>query len=470
MRLKSILKLAALGCALAGPAWAATPVQVWETYTDRTRLLAPAAPLSMERQPERDLNIVVDPGQRFQEMVGIGANITDASAWLIQNKMNPAQRKAFMEEMFGPAPGLGFSFTRLTIGASDFSLHHYSLNDMPKGQRDPGLEKFSIAPMRAEVLPVLKQAMAINPQLKVMASPWSAPAWMKTNDSLIKGSLRPDAYEVFARYLVKFVDAMQAEGVPMYALTLQNEPHFEPNDYPGMRLDSPARAKIIGEHLGPMLAQRKDRVRILDWDHNWDEPQAPLHVLADKKANPYVAGVAWHCYVGDPSAQLQVQAAYPDKEAYFTECAGGEGNAGWRETLPWNVRNLMIGSIRGWSKGVLMWNLALDENYGPHLGGCADCRGVVIINSKTGEVTRNLDYYALAHVSRFIRPGAVRIGSSTNVGRLESVAFQNKDDGSLVLVVLNGAANRREFSVSVGQQVFRHSMPGASVATFVWKP
>lgn len=470
MRVKSILKLAALGCALASPAWAATQVQVWETYTDRTRLLAPAAPLSMERQPERDLNIVVDPGQRFQEMVGIGANITDASAWLIQHKMNPAQRKAFMEEMFGPAPGLGFSFTRLTIGASDFSLHHYSLNDMPKGQRDPGLEKFSIAPMRAEVLPVLKQAMAINPQLKVMASPWSAPAWMKTNDSLIKGSLRPDAYEVFARYLVKFVDAMQAEGVPMYALTLQNEPHFEPNDYPGMRLDSPARAKIIGEHLGPMLAQRKDRVRILDWDHNWDEPQAPLHVLADKKANPYVAGVAWHCYVGDPSAQLQVQAAYPDKEAYFTECAGGEGNAGWRETLPWNVRNLMIGSIRGWSKGVLMWNLALDENYGPHLGGCGDCRGVVIINSRTGEVTRNLDYYALAHVSRFIRPGAVRIGSSTNVRRLETVAFQNKDDGSLVLVVLNGASNQREFSVSVGQQVFRHVLPGASVATFVWKP
>ncbi len=470
MQVLSILKRIALGCLVVTPVWAATSVQVWETYTDRSRLLASANALPMERQPERALNIVVDPGQRFQEMVGIGANITDASAWLIQHKMSPAQRQAFMQEMFGPAPGLGFAFTRLTIGASDFSLHHYSLDDVAPGQSDPDLSKFSIAPMRADVLPVLKQAMAINPKLKVMASPWSAPAWMKTNGSLIKGGLRPDAYGVFARYLVKFADAMQAEGVPLYALTLQNEPHFEPNDYPGMRLESPARAKIIGEHLGPLLAQRKERVRILDWDHNWDEPQAPLHVLADKRANPYVAGVAWHCYVGEPGAQAQVHDAYPDKEAYFTECAGGEGNAGWRETLPWNVRNLMIGSIRGWSKGVLMWNLALDENYGPHLGGCGDCRGVVIINSKTGEVTRNLDYYALAHVSRFIRPGAVRIQSSTKVGQLETVAFQNQDDSSLVLVVLNSAADAREYSVSVGQQVFRHALPGASVATFVWKP
>jgi glucosylceramidase len=446
----------------------ATPVQTWVTLTDKSKLLAREEGVFFQRRAELPLNIEVDASKRYQEMIGFGANITDASAWLMQHRMSPAQREALMQELFGPAPGLGFSFTRLTIGASDFSLKHYSLDDVSAGQSDEALAKFSIDPMRAEVLPTLKRAQEINPKLKVMASPWSAPAWMKSNGSLIQGSLRPEAYGAFARYLGKFADAMQAEGFPLYALTLQNEPHFEPKDYPGMRVDPPSRAKLIGEHLGPLLAKRNQPVRILDWDHNWDEPQSPLQVLADKAANPYIAGVAWHCYSGDPSAQSQVHEAYPDKETYFTECAGGEGNAIWRETLPWNVRNLIIGATRHWAKGVLMWNLALDENYGPHLGGCNDCRGVVIIDSKTGAVTRNLDYYALAHASRFVRPGARRIESSSGEGRLETVAFQNADDSSVVLIVLNSAANWRRFSVSFAGQVFEYSLPGTGVATFVW--
>jgi glucosylceramidase len=458
----------AVSVAQAAVSAEATPVQTWVTLTDKSKLLAPEEGVFLQRRAELPLNIEVDASKRYQEMVGFGANITDASAWLIEHRMSAAQREALMQELFGPAPGLGFSFTRLTIGASDFSLKHYSLDDVPKGQTDEALAKFSIDPMRAEVLPTLKRALAINPKLKVMASPWSAPAWMKNNDSLVQGSLRPEAYGAFARYLGKFADAMQAEGFPLYALTLQNEPHFEPKDYPGMRIDSATRAKLIGEHVGPLFAQRSQPVRILDWDHNWDEPEAPLQVLADKKAKPYIAGVAWHCYSGDPSAQSRVRDAHPDKETYFTECAGGEGNAVWRETLPWNVRNLIIGATRHWAKGVLMWNLALDENYGPHLGGCGDCRGVVIINSKTGEVTRNLDYYALAHASRFVRPGARRIESTTGEGRLESVAFQNADDNSIVLIVLNSAANVRRFSVSFGGQVFEYSLPGTGVATFVW--
>ncbi len=458
----------AVSVAQAAVSAEATPVQTWVTLTDKSKLLAPEEGVFLQQRAELPLNIEVDASKRYQEMIGFGANITDASAWLIQHRMSPAQREALMQELFGPAPGLGFSFTRLTIGASDFSLRHYSLDDVPQGQTDEALAKFSIDPMRAEVLPTLQRALAINPKLKVMASPWSAPAWMKNNDSLVQGALRPDAYGAFARYLGKFADAMQAEGFPLYALTLQNEPHFEPKDYPGMRVDSAARAKLIGEHLGPLLARRAQPVRILDWDHNWDEPAAPLHVLADKVANPFVAGVAWHCYSGDPSAQSQVRDAHPDKETYFTECAGGEGNAVWRETLPWNVRNLIIGATRHWAKGVLMWNLALDENYGPHLGGCGDCRGVVIINSKTGEVTRNLDYYALAHASRFVRPGARRIDSSSGLDGLESVAFQNPDDNSIALVVVNSAAAERRFTVTSGAQRFEHSMPAASVATFVW--
>ena len=473
MRTLSLMLL----CASTGQAVAQTPaqspapavVQSWVTYTDQSKLLAAQASVNFGKTKPLSLNLVVDASQRYQEMVGFGANISDASAWLMQNKMNPAQRQALLEDLFGKPPGIGFSFTRLTVGASDFSLHHYSLDDVAKGETDFSLSRFSLAPMHADVLPIVKRALQINPQLKVMASPWSAPAWMKTTDSLIKGTLRPDAYGVFARYLEKFADAMQAEGVPLHALTLQNEPHFEPDDYPGMRLDSSMRARLIGEHLGPLLAKRAQPIRILDWDHNWDEAQSPLAVLADAKARPYVDGVAWHCYAGDASAQSRVHDAYPDKDTYFTECSGGEWKPHWPETLPWYMHHLVIGTTRGWAKGVLLWNIALDENHGPRKGGCKDCRGVVTINSKTGEVTRNFDYYALAHASRFVRPGARRIGSSTDVGGLESVAFENQDDKSIALVVLNAAAQEKIFSVEFDGQTFQQSMPGLSVATYVWK-
>jgi glucosylceramidase len=457
------------GAALAAPAAIGAAVQAWVTWTDQSRLLAlEEGTHFVANQAKLPLNIEVDPARRFQEIVGFGANITDASAWLIRNRMNAQQRNALMADLFGKAPGIGLSFTRLTIGASDFSTHHYTFDDVPVGQTDYPLARFSIDPMRADVLPVLKQALAINPQLRVMASPWSAPAWMKDNDSLIKGTLRPQAYGAYAAYLGKFVDAMAGEGVPIYALSLQNEPHFEPPDYPGMRLEPGMRARLIAEHLGPLLATRTPRVRILDWDHNWNEPQAPLQVLADPKARPYVSGVAWHCYAGDVAAQTLVHDAYPDKETYFTECSGGDWKPRWPETLPWYMRNLIIGTTRGWAKGVLLWNIALDENHGPHSGGCTDCRGVVTINAATGAVTRNLDYYALAHASRFVRPGAVRVDSTSGADGLETVAFQNPDDQSIALLVVNSASAERRFTVTSGGQGFEHSMPGASVATFVW--
>lgn len=442
--------------------------QVWVTLTDQSKLLARQDDLAWTEQPALPLKIAVDASRRYQEIVGFGANITDASAWLIQNRMNEQQRAALLQDLFGKPPGIGLSFTRLTIGSSDFSRSHYSLDDVPAGQTDYPLARFSIAPMRSDVLPVVKRALAINPQLKVMASPWSAPAWMKSNDSLIQGSLRPEAYGAFAQYLNKFADAMAAEGVPLFALSVQNEPHFEPQDYPGMRVNSAARAKLVGEHLGPLLAQRAQPLRILDWDHNWDEPDSPLQVLGNAVARPYVAGVAWHCYAGDVATQSVVHNAYPDKETYFTECSGGEWKPHWKETLPWYMRNLIIGTTRAWAKGVLLWNIALDENHGPHLGGCKDCRGVVTINSATGEVTRNFDYYALAHASRFVRPGARRIESTAGVDQLQSVAFQNADDNSIALIVLNSADESRRFSTAFGNKTFVYNMPAASVATFVW--
>lgn len=439
------------------------------TTGDKSQLLAKNPGTQFSNARSSAIKIEVDPSKRFQTMVGFGASITDASAWLIRNKLSEVQRNALMAELFGRGPeGVGFEFTRLTIGASDFSLHHYTLNDTPENKPDPALHYFSIEPNRQDLLPVVKQALAINPKLQIMGSPWSAPAWMKTNKSLIKGALHPDHYDAFSRYLVRYVDAYAAEGIPITTLTLQNEPHFEPNDYPGMRLNPPARAKVIGEHLGPLLKRRGLKTQIIDWDHNWDEPKSPLEVLADPVANPYIAGVAWHCYAGDVKVQAQVHAAFPDKDAWFTECSGGEWKPHWPETLPWLTRNIVIGATRGWAKGVLMWNMALDENYGPHLGGCKDCRGMVTINSKTGEVTRNMEYYALAHASKFVRQGAQRIESTTEISDIETVAFQNADDRSIALIVCNSAAAPRTLAIAWAGKTFEYTIPRESVATFLW--
>ncbi len=444
--------------------------QVWLTTGTGSKLLSREADVHFDSgiPPATLLRIVVDEGTTYQEMVGFGAAITDASAWLIQNKLAPAQREALLQELFGRNPGIGLSFTRLTMGASDFSLHQYSYDDMPPGQTDSSLAHFSIDSNRAYLLPVVQRALTINPQLKIMASPWSPPGWMKTTGSLIQGTLRPEAYEPLAEYFRRYIEAYSAEGVPIYAITVQNEPHYEPPTYPGMRLEPPARATFDGQYLGPLFARSGIGTLILDWDHNWDEYQSPLQVLADSAAPRYIAGVAWHCYGGDVSAQTLVHDAHSDKDVYFTECSGGEWAPNFADNLKWFAQTLIIGATRGWAKGVLLWNLALDENHGPHTGGCGDCRGVVTITSASGAVTRNVEYYALAHASRFVRPGARRIASTSGTAGLESVAFRNSDDGSKALIVVNTEVQDRAFTVLWGNQSFRYTLPAGAVVTFFW--
>jgi glucosylceramidase len=383
-------------------------VQAWLTTGDGTKLLARSRDVHFGGGKPAPSVIEIDPATRFQEIQGFGASITDASAFLIQQRMNPAQRERLLRELFGRDPGLGMSFTRLTIGASDFSQSHYSFNDMPRGESDPALAHFSIEPHRASVLPTVQRALAINPQLKVMASPWSAPGWMKSSDNLVKGMLKPDAYDAFARYLGRYLTAMHAEGVPIFALTLQNEPHFEPDDYPGMRVDPPSRAAFIGGHLGPLLAREHPGTTLFDWDHNWDQPDSPATVLKDPVAARYVSGVAWHCYAGNVAVQAAVHAQFPGKDTWFTECSGGGWATDWANNLMFFTRTLMIDTTRGWARGVLLWNLALDENSGPHLGGCKDCRGVVTIDSRTGRVLRAgpcQPFRAAGRAPRAVEPG-----------------------------------------------------------------
>ncbi|GLQ98261.1 glycoside hydrolase family 30 protein [Dyella mobilis] len=447
-------------------------VRVWLSTADRRLKLQQQPDVVMTARDSLPADIVIDLQKRFQTMVGFGAAMTDSSAWLIQNKLNFFQRRALLRELYGPPPDLGLNMMRLTIGASDFSLKPYTLDDVPFGQTDEQLQHFNVTPALHDVIPTVRQVLSIDPGLRIIASPWSAPAWMKTSENLIGGELLPQYESTYADYLVKYLDAYQGYGIPIFALTLQNEPGFVPITYPGMEMPADTRARIVAQYLGPKLASRAQKTQILEWDHNWNQPEQPLSVLANPDAARYIDGVAWHCYDGSQYAQGRVHRAFPQKDAYITECSGGDWASAANGELLWFTRELLVTGIRQWARGVLYWNLVLDEQHGPHFGGCAACKGVVTIDSKTGAISRNDEYYAFAHFSRFVLPGAVRVESTkddVNTG-LANVAFQNATDGSIVLVVVNSNVTERPVTVEEGKTRFQYTMPRESVATFVWNP
>jgi glucosylceramidase len=361
---------------------------------------------------------------------------------------------------------------RLTIGASDFSLNLYTLDDIPFGQSDPQLQYFNVASNLPDLIPTVRDILAVNPGLLIVASPWSAPAWMKDSQNLIGGELLEEHEGAYADYLIKYLDTYRSHGIPIYALTLQNEPAYSPISYPGMLMGADTRARIIANYLGPKLAKRTPRTRILDWDHNWSHPEQPLAVLANPAAARYVDGVAWHCYEGSQHAQGKVHREHPDKDAFITECSGGDWSLNMNGELLWFARNLLVTGTRQWARGVIYWNLALDETHGPHFGGCTLCNGVITIDSGTGAVTRTDEYYALAHFSRFVLPDAVRVRSTdTDADKgIANVAFQNATDGSIALVMVNVKTTARPVSVVQGETRFTYTMPPESVATLVWNP
>lgn len=416
------------------------------------------------------INITVDENKTYQQMDGFGASLTDGSAWLMYNKMSQGQRDELMRKLFSPDGGIGLNFLRQPMGASDLtspSSGEYSYDDVPKGQTDPSLAHFSIAHDEAYIIPLLKQALQLNPNLKIMATPWSPPGWMKSTDSMEGGTLNADAYAPYANYFVKFIQAYQAQGIPVYAVTAQNEPLYQPVGYPGMSMPADQEANFIANYLAPAFAQNHITTKILGYDHNWDVPGYPTTLLSNASTNAALAGTAWHCYAGAVEAQTQVQNAYPGKDTYETECAGGqwEGNNGLAGTT-----NLLVGATRNWAKTVVRWGIALDPNGEPNLGtgaSCTQCRGIVTIDQNTGKVTYNGDYYGLGQASKFLMPGASRIDSSAGSNGVTDVAFKNPD-GSKVLVVYNAAANQQRFDVQWGGQWFAYTLPSGAVATFKW--
>lgn len=460
-----LLGLAAAGCTSIEQR-GAPPAQMWLTTADETQKLTPQLLVASDVAAGGDEAVTIDTRQRFQKIQGFGAAMTDASAQLL-SELAPDRRRAVMAELFGRAnEGLGLSFTRLTVGASDFSPTHYSYDDAPGNTPDPELRHFSIDPARRYVLPRTREALAINPRLMVMISPWSAPAWMKTTHSLIQGQLQLQYYPAFANYLARVVEGFGHEGVPVAMLTIQNEPDFEPDSYPGMRVNSPDRAVIIGQHVGPTFRARGLRTQILDYDHNWDNPEMPWKVLSDPVTRRYVAGVAWHCYEGDVPAQGQVHDAFPDKDTWFTECSGGEWSPKFGETLGWMIDKLIIGGANNWSRGTLLWNLALDPAHGPHKGGCGDCRGVITIDPATGAITRNVEYYVLGHASRFVLPGAFRVATTKRDDGVEAAAFVNPDGSRVAILHRNAGAG--PVTIAMDGRRYSLTLASGSVATLRW--
>lgn len=441
-----------------------TDISLWLTNPDKSALLQKQH-VSLLFTPTANQNpaIIVDSTTTYQEMDGFGFALTGGSALMI-NSLTTSKRDALLRELFASdSNSIGISYIRVSIGASDLSSTVFSYDDVPAGQTDINLDHFSIAPEQADLLPVLKAIVQINPHIKILGSPWSAPVWMKSNKKSVGGSLLPEYYDVYARYLAKYIKAMKDEGITIDAITPQNEP-LNPYNNPSMLMLATEQRDFIKNSLGPVFNASGTTTKIIVYDHNCDHPEYATTILSDPAAAQYVDGSAFHLYAGDISALTQVHNAYPAKNVYFTEqWVGGPGN--FAGDLQWHTLNLIIGAPRNWSRNVLEWNLASDPSYNPHTdGGCTTCEGALTIISSA--VYRNVSYYIIAQASKFVPAGSVRI-ASTMLSNLPNVAFLTPD-GHKVMIVLNNSNSTQVFNIGFNGKYAETTLTNGAVATYVW--
>lgn len=438
-------------------------VSSWVTKGDRSALLQKQTDIYFGKSNNSDSFIDVDSSQVFQTIDGFGYALTGGSAYLI-NRLSAATRASLLQELFGTgANSIGVSYLRISIGASDLNASVFSYDDLPAGQTDVNLDHFSLSQDTLDLIPVLKEILAINPNIKILGSPWSPPLWMKDNGNSVGGSLQTQYYNVYANYFVKYIQAMKEKAITINAITLQNEPEYGGNN-PSMLMTASQEADFIKNNLGPAFQNASINTKIIIYDHNCDHPNYPISVLNDAAARPFVDGSAFHLYAGDISALTTVHNAYPDKNLYFTEQWTG-ANENFNDNLKWHVKNVIIGTVRNWGKVALEWNLASDANYNPHTqGGCTECKGAITLD---GSVNRNVSYYIVAHASKFVPPGSVRIGSNIT-GSLYNAAFKTPD-GKKVLIVENDGASAVSFNIRFNGQWATTSLPAGAVGTYIWQ-
>jgi glucosylceramidase len=442
-------------------------VQSWLTTGDRWALLAKQRPLVFSKGSSGNPTITVDDTKSYQSMEGFGYTLTGGSALVIDRLPAPA-RDALLHELFARSDTtLGVSYLRLSIGSSDLDPAPFTYDEVPAGQTDPTLANFDLGPDRAHLIPLLKRIVAINPNVALLGSPWSAPRWMKDNASYIGGSLQPRFYDAYARYLVKYIQAMKAEGITVAAITPQNEP-LNPKNEPSLVMTAAQQATFVKQYLGPALRNAGLATKIILYDHNADHPEYPISILNDPAAKTFVEGSAFHLYDGPVEALSKVHDAHPDRGLYFTEqWTSSEGH--FDGDLRWHLKNIIIGAPANWSRTALEWNLASDEKFGPHTpGGCTQCLGALTIDSRNGAITRNVAYYIVAHASRFVEPGSVRVASTVSGGAaLPNVAYRTPA-GRHVLIVLNDGAATQRFDVAFLGKSISHALGAGAVATYVW--
>jgi len=472
-------------------------IEAWITSPDRSFLFSQQP----ERIPFSAVNvvrgwgvqtapIVIDEQRTMQTIDGFGFALTGGSAELMM-KMSRSERAKLIKELISPdSDGIGVSYIRISIGASDLNSFVYSYNDLPEGETDFTLSKFDLGQDKKDVIPVLKEMLAINPHILIMASPWSAPVWMKTNGKVKGGSLKPECYDVYARYFVKYIREMKKEGIPIDAITIQNEPHNS-NNTPSMQMRATEQGEFIKNHLGAALKTANLSTKIVLFDHNLDRPDYALNILRDHEAAQYVNGSGFHHYGGEMSAMTLLHNARPDKHLYFTEQMVTERPGSNSIAIATQVKRLIINVTQNWGRNVILWNFAADPNNDPHTddGGCSTCQGAVTLDGD--KVSRNIAYYVIAHASKFVRPGSVRIGSTnkgdqsvlltidedqqdvfrlTNIinnDALPNVAFRTPD-GKIVLIVANDTYSTGSFRLQYQGQFANIRLQPGAVGTYVW--
>ncbi|MBW7865567.1 MAG: hypothetical protein H3C30_14295 [Candidatus Hydrogenedentes bacterium] len=444
----------------AAPVFAGETVDVWVTTQDGAKSLSQESPipLSGDATPKNPA-ITVDLDKAYQSILGLGASLEHATCENL-TKLPPDKREEVIKKLVSPDQGIGMNLMRICIGSSDFiGEPYYTYNDLPDGETDPELAKFSIEKDREYVLPVIKTAQAMNPDLLFFASPWSPPAWMKTSGKLGGGKLKPEYYGAFAKYLLKFIQAYEAEGVPIHAVTVQNEPQMIHMDYPTTLWNGAEQRDFIRDHLGPLFRENNVKTLIWCWDHNWNKVDFPRAVLSDPEAAQYVDGTAFHHYEGKVEAQGAFHDEFPDKNIYFSEGSVFRSNG----------MRVLANILRNWSRSYNAWVIMLDEhrkpNRGPH-----SASATIIELKDSGEVEYRYDYYFYGQFMKFIPRGAVRVASDGAESRtFTHVAFKTPD-GRAVMVVINSGRAAVPFSVRCGGNVFEAELPCNAVGTYRWKP
>lgn len=415
------------------------------------------AMLSISDESLQTIN--VDINNTYQSVDGFGLTLTGGSAKLL-SEMSDANQNLILNELFGvDAENIGLSYLRISVGSSDLDEYTFSYNAT---DGDVDMENFDLGYDHKYLIPMLKKIKAINPEIKIMATPWSPPIWMKTVNSTIGGSLKPEYYTAYANYLARYIEEMLNEGIVIDLLTVQNEPLHDGNN-PSLLMPSDEQLAFIKESLGPTFESLNIATGIVIYDHNCDKPEYPISILDDEVVNKYIDGSAFHLYAGDISSLSTVHNAHPDKNIYFTEqWVGAPGN--FEEDIKWHMREVMIGSMRNWSKIAMQWNLAADSNLEPHTeGGCDQCLGALTIDANN--VQRNPAYYILAHFSKFVRPNSQRV-ESNNISELQNVAFINPNN-ELVVVVLNDSDTNQTFNIEYKDTGFTSTLTAGAVGTYV---